>query len=562
MPRAATPSQAPAQAGTHHLQALISSTTYPKPFSFEQLEFLRHEIHIRRSGSHARLVELDPSEEERMKREKKERKRREKDRAAEAEAAALAERRAAESGVKVKRERTSLSPAASVASTSAMPVMHASQYKKKKKRVVDSDDEGQARDRSMTVASPPGPSHHMTTSGLKVKLPGNTKGRPSLPSVEIPYTPPIIAGPSGYGNHIDFSLPTPSNRPLIPPRPGVQKPLPPGPKKQADVNEDFSNVKAPTQVNFPTFWAGVEPYVREIREDDLAMLGFKAEAPELYDVPPRGRHYTEVWDEEDGNPIGTTHRISVPNLRQLNGTYPPSTLVPSWIPAQDLKEEYSVEELRGLGNITERVVAAVVALETDPASHGRMATDFDGKEAVKVDVKELEERVKKELRAVMLLGEHEEFEAGKRDDDEITASLRTCQRLLLAQTAINDARKLRLAEKAKHRLAYAEYQNALDGVESNIEEHWAKRTKKHGHASKKPAPVPTKDSRPPVPEVLKKLVQVRKKWVESVGDKMKGMPRGVMVGLPEESAYLGIAEAMDEDEARVEGVVDDGHDDE
>lgn len=43
---------------------------------------------------------------------------------------------------------------------------------------------------------------------------------------------------------------------------------------------------------------------------------------------------------------------------------------------------------------------------------------------------------------------------------------------------------------------------------------------------------------------------------------MKGMPRGVMVGLPEESAYLGIAEAMDEDEARVEGVVDDGHDDE
>jgi hypothetical protein len=86
---------------------LISSTTYPKPFSFEQLEFLRHEIQARRSGTHARLVELDPSEEERMKREKKERKRREKDRAAEAEAAALAERRAAESGVKVKRERTS-----------------------------------------------------------------------------------------------------------------------------------------------------------------------------------------------------------------------------------------------------------------------------------------------------------------------------------------------------------------------------------------------------------------------------------------------------------------------
>jgi transcriptional adapter 3 len=126
----------------------------------------------------------------------------------------------------------------------------------------------------VTVTSPP--SHHITTSGLKVKLPGSSKGRVSMPSVDIssPNIAPIN-GASGYGVNIDFSLPSPSTRPLIPPRPGVQKPLPAGPKKQSEVDEDFSNVKAPTQVNFPTFWAGVEPYVREVREDDLAMLGFK-----------------------------------------------------------------------------------------------------------------------------------------------------------------------------------------------------------------------------------------------------------------------------------------------
>ena len=39
--------------------------------------------------------------------------------------------------------------------------------------------------------------------------------------------------------------------------------------------EDYSNVKAPNQVGLPTFWNSVEPYLREIREDDLAMLGFK-----------------------------------------------------------------------------------------------------------------------------------------------------------------------------------------------------------------------------------------------------------------------------------------------
>ena len=41
------------------------------------------------------------------------------------------------------------------------------------------------------------------------------------------------------------------------------------------MEEDYSNVKAPSQIGLPTFWNSVEPYLREIREDDLAMLGFK-----------------------------------------------------------------------------------------------------------------------------------------------------------------------------------------------------------------------------------------------------------------------------------------------
>lgn len=143
-------------------------------------------------------------------------------------------------------------------------------------------------------------------------------------------------------------------------------------------------------------------------ESLIPELTFKADTSELYDVPARGRHYTEVWDEEDGNPFGTTHRISVPNLRSLNGTHPPSTNIPPWVPSQDLREEHLVEELRGLGSITERVVAAVVPVEADPDAQGRVAIEYEGKEAGKVDVKELEERVKKELRAVMLLGEHED----------------------------------------------------------------------------------------------------------------------------------------------------------
>lgn len=96
------------------------------------------------------------------------------------------------------------------------------------------------------------------TSGLKLKLSSQPAYNP-LPTHST----------------VDFTLPPPPLRQLIPPRPISHKPPKPGPKRQADVDEDYSNVKVSGQVNFQTFWQGVEPYVREVREDDLAMLGFK-----------------------------------------------------------------------------------------------------------------------------------------------------------------------------------------------------------------------------------------------------------------------------------------------
>lgn len=47
-------------------------------------------------------------------------------------------------------------------------------------------------------------------------------------------------------------------------------------------------------------------------------------------------------------------------------------------------------------------------MDPDPSATGKPAPEFEGKEPGRVDVRELEERMKKELRAVMLLGEHED----------------------------------------------------------------------------------------------------------------------------------------------------------
>ena len=80
-----------------------------------------------------------------------------------------------------------------------------------------------------------------------------------------------------------------------------------------------------------------------------------------------------------------------------------------------MRDEALVDDHRGLGHLTERVIAAVLGdLETANAMREEVAGKVgDGlaegqRDPMRVDVVELEERIKRELRAVMLLGEHEE----------------------------------------------------------------------------------------------------------------------------------------------------------
>ena len=111
-----------------------------------------------------------------------------------------------------------------------------------------------------------------------------------------------------------------------------------------------------------------------------------------------------------------------------------------------------------------------------------------------------------------------------------------------------------MAEIARHRLAYAEYQSALEGIEKSIEAAWAKRIKKYG--VKKPVVAPGSTGRPPLPENVKRLVQVRKGWLDSVGLCMRERPRGEVLGLPATTVYEGIGDDEEKDERSVEDVID------
>ncbi|BEI86579.1 hypothetical protein CcaverHIS002_0608660 [Cutaneotrichosporon cavernicola] len=529
------------------LFSLVQSTSYPPLPSIDELEQLSNTLKAQRTAAKARLANMAPPEEDRS---LKKQKRKDREQTDERERAALAanqragaalevvERRRVDtnSDIKVKHER--VSPAPSNASSASFRPNSQQTYgmpkKKKQKRVVDSDDE--------PLSQTPQP---QAAPGFKIKLAHN-KGRPT----ESPA--PSLPAATGGSNNFDWTPPPTLQRPLVPRRPGVKKPLKPGPKRQNEVKEDFSDRKAPSQIACQTFWQTIEPYTRDLRHDDLALLAFKADQPDLFQIPPRGRHFTEVWDEEDGSAPYTTPRVSVPPLFRQR---------PQRKAAQGINSVGDVEEL---GAFSERLTSGVVGGQDLGETYQKAVAcipepEGDPGPLPRTDGIDMEDKVKKEMRHMMLLGEHEEFDSAGREDDEITSSLRTCQSELQVQMGVNEQRKGRLVKQAENRLAYNEYQAYLESMDKFIESEWAKRTKKHGSSGKKKLVngQVVGDGRPSVNAELLRVVRLRDQWDKAVGSVMKARPEGEVLGIPRHSIYEGIGEgdkgdnayAMDVDDA-------------
>lgn len=252
-------------------------------------------------------------------------------------------------------------------------------------------------------------------------------------------TPPPLAAdadrlpPPPLGSHIDFRLPL-ATRSLVPPRPPIPDPLPPLPLTQVEVNDDFTQVKAPgTQLLFSNFMSSAEAYTRAVGEEDLAFLkGYKEEDVEPYVVPPLGQHYTHQFAEEDrlaaqGLPYvpplagtaaagGVNRSLEYPRMRKSEFGFDP---------LEGLTEEGLVEE-RGMGPVSERVVGGLVDARgesldefTLQASAGggplssrsrreerrRMMEEGGASERERTTLGKLEDRLKGELQLVGLLGD-------------------------------------------------------------------------------------------------------------------------------------------------------------
>lgn len=289
------------------------------------------------------------------------------------------------------------------------------------------------------------------------------------------------------------------------------------------------------QVSYQTFQSSIDSWFKTLTEEDVAWLGRPEDDPTPFQIPAVGRHYKAVWAEEDlnGGPSLYSALGGAVNLPSSNGKHASTDLAstitrdsgpgtPAFDPRQ-LSDEHAFalasDEAKG-GPLTERVLSMILpsasATMPEPSaapnsshdefskrahmppaersgrgpsnglgapngvSHGPNGSSASplgssGSKNNHQDLAQYEERIKKELRFLDILGDDEEVDWANRQDDEITTALRKAQHLLRKQIIVNDRRKSRLKDIAMDRLAYQDYAGCLANVEKLIEQGWMKR---------------------------------------------------------------------------------------
>ncbi|EQB44543.1 Chromatin-remodeling complexes subunit NGG1 [Colletotrichum gloeosporioides] len=344
-------------------------------------------------------------------------------------------------------------------------------------------------------------------------------------------------------------------------------------------DKDFSSAKPSNQISFSTFSTYMEPYFRPFAEEDLAFLRERGDRVTPFHMPKRGKkHYTEIWAEEDGamsldkppnareqlapnqargaidnmdDEVAETDKLSVgPLLSRLMQAMRPENR-----PQAD-------EEKTGVNGITNGDTAMNGSVNGDngdaqqsfsddkappvpPAAFMPESNSEAWKKAShpKLEYTQVDERIKQELRHIGFLPQEGNFE-GEYDgafDDEVAARLRLLQGRLREQMLINGARKARLTELVKERMAHQEYQTILEDLDSQVQAAYLKRTRTMGKSKKNKRPGGAGGgshavggaagmARPGIGDMTKTLMERRKRWIDTIGsvfddEKLGKVPR-------------------------------------
>ncbi|KTW30330.1 hypothetical protein T552_00803 [Pneumocystis carinii B80] len=279
------------------------------------------------------------------------------------------------------------------------------------------------------------------------------------------------------------------------------------------VNEDFSKVKAPIQISISTYYAYLDSFYRPFSEEDLLFLKDEEEELATYMIPPLGIFSENSWASEDlAGMISSNFSLSS---------------IPYGSPDQLTDEHLFTEEI-SCGPLLERLLSGMLK---EDALDDEQKMEEDEKDtdlynscwkipSIKVDYHNFEERLKKELKYIGILGD-DDINWNNREDDEISSNLRSLQSQLRHQCAINSARKSKLRELVKEHLAYQEYSIVLNDLNKQVEQAFLKRSRSIEAKKKRViGSIGSSDigaGRIGLSNHIQALLERRKKWVEKVG---------------------------------------------
>lgn len=326
-------------------------------------------------------------------------------------------------------------------------------------------------------------------------------------------------------------------------------------------DKDFSTAKPTNQVQANTFATFLEPYFRPFSEEDLAFLRERGDRTTPFIIPRRGKkHYTEVWAEEDGamsidtpqqgrekypqnqargsidsmdDSVAETDQVSAgPLLSRLLSTMRPENRAP---PEEKLSNGLPNGDSNTNGdiNIDSADLSSILdaPAPVPPATYMADSNSESWKKAThpKLDYAQVDERIKQELRHIGFLPPDTEPDYDAHYDDEIAARLRYLQGKLKQQSIVNGARKSRLTDLTKERMAHQEYTTILEDLDSQVQTAYLKRTRTMGRSKKAKRPGGAGGgshfvgggtagiTRPGIGDLTKTLMERRRKWIDSIG---------------------------------------------
>jgi transcriptional adapter 3 len=284
---------------------------------------------------------------------------------------------------------------------------------------------------------------------------------------------------------------------------------------------------------------------------------------------PRGkRSYQEIWAEEDTVTISIDNGDKLPqnqsrgNVEQITDDNLATDQISTGPLASRLLSLLKFEhrspqnDINGNGDLNSFMADGNDTMDLDGLGNGH---DFAEKplppaaavadqapskssNSQRLDYVQSEERLKAELRHLGFLGQDENPDYEAHHDDDISERLRLLQAELRRVMIINGARKARLLDLAKERLAFQEYSTIHEDLDSQVQQAYLKRTrtlgktKKGGPGANKPkagshagaAGLAMAVNRArDIGDSARMLMDRRRRWEDCIGPVFRDMKHGI-----------------------------------